>query len=333
MKRKFKICAIAKDEGAYLSEWVFHHHYFGFDSITVYVNRTTDNSNQILEKLKLIVPGLDYEVVDWIDFCNDSVKSNIQNIAYAYDINKSKSMDVDYWLPIDIDEFWTPSDFSTKINDFVNSISIDEKCIAFPWYCELGSEIPFSQFSPDSKFYCGRHVKTLVPKPWENIRKVRVHKPILRKGRVYNPFGDISIFDKGNPQKLRNTPSKDQKAYIVHRMYRSEVEYLSMLYKPQVSGKTDIKTNRQGYRSVHSNMGTRFDWPIEAYNKYMSEKREFMQNLNAEKLISYSQDRVLSNAYLVEKKFDMLLANDENSRSVVNKAARGTRYDSKYLRR
>lgn len=37
-----KIIAVAKDEGAYLAEWIFYHLYKGFDEIEVLINRTTD---------------------------------------------------------------------------------------------------------------------------------------------------------------------------------------------------------------------------------------------------------------------------------------------------
>lgn len=44
MAMKVKLVAIAKDEAAYLPDWIFHHLYFGFDSIDIYVNNTTDNT-------------------------------------------------------------------------------------------------------------------------------------------------------------------------------------------------------------------------------------------------------------------------------------------------
>ena len=49
-KIKTKIVAVAKDEGAYFSEWIHHHLYLGFDAIDIYVNRTSDNSLEILKK-------------------------------------------------------------------------------------------------------------------------------------------------------------------------------------------------------------------------------------------------------------------------------------------
>ena len=48
---KLKLAALAKDEGAYLPEWIFHHLAFGVDEIEVYVNNTTDNSVAILDRI------------------------------------------------------------------------------------------------------------------------------------------------------------------------------------------------------------------------------------------------------------------------------------------
>jgi hypothetical protein len=50
---KVKLVAIAKDEAAYLPDWIFHHIYFGFDHISVYVNNTTDNTEKLKERLSL----------------------------------------------------------------------------------------------------------------------------------------------------------------------------------------------------------------------------------------------------------------------------------------
>ena len=66
MKNKVKLVAIAKDEGAYLVDWIFHHLYFGFYAIDIYVNRTSDNTFEIADKLKSLeqVRFLDGDALD-----------------------------------------------------------------------------------------------------------------------------------------------------------------------------------------------------------------------------------------------------------------------------
>ena len=57
---KTKIVAVAKDEGAYLAEWVHHHLFLGFDAIDIYINRTSDNSLEILHKISEKYPQVNY---------------------------------------------------------------------------------------------------------------------------------------------------------------------------------------------------------------------------------------------------------------------------------
>lgn len=46
---KIKLIAIAKDEAAYLPEWIHYHLSVGFDSISVLTNGITDNTDKVLE--------------------------------------------------------------------------------------------------------------------------------------------------------------------------------------------------------------------------------------------------------------------------------------------
>ena len=52
MKINTKLIAIAKNEGAYLPQWIYHHFSIGFDEIEIYINDTTDNSIAICEKIQ-----------------------------------------------------------------------------------------------------------------------------------------------------------------------------------------------------------------------------------------------------------------------------------------
>ena len=46
------ICAIAKNEGPYLAEWVAYHHLIGFNPILVYNHDSTDSSAEVLDRLQ-----------------------------------------------------------------------------------------------------------------------------------------------------------------------------------------------------------------------------------------------------------------------------------------
>jgi cellulose synthase/poly-beta-1,6-N-acetylglucosamine synthase-like glycosyltransferase len=63
---KVLLAAIAKDEAAYLPEWIYYHLSIGIDEIVIYVNSTTDNTIQILDKLKENLP-VKYVIADGIE--------------------------------------------------------------------------------------------------------------------------------------------------------------------------------------------------------------------------------------------------------------------------
>ena len=52
MEAKIKLVAIAKNEAAYLPQWIHHHFSIGFNEIEIFINDTTDNSLAICEKKK-----------------------------------------------------------------------------------------------------------------------------------------------------------------------------------------------------------------------------------------------------------------------------------------
>ena len=75
---RVKLAAIARDEAAYLPEWIFHHLEFGFDEIEIYINNTTDNSLAVLANIKRNHPVV---VTDANALFKQSTK-NFQGQAY-----------------------------------------------------------------------------------------------------------------------------------------------------------------------------------------------------------------------------------------------------------
>ena len=91
---QYHAVCIAKDEAAYLHEWIFHHLHFGFDRIYVYLNRITDDSISIARSIADEYPSVHFEIIDWIDWCQPSVRKHIQDIVYSYQFSKKKKTDI-----------------------------------------------------------------------------------------------------------------------------------------------------------------------------------------------------------------------------------------------
>lgn len=247
--RKIKAVAIAKDEAAYLHEWVFHHLYFGFDGVEVIVNRTTDNSISVLEALADHFDKFSYSSCDWLDLCSPSISIRMQEIAYAQACSKALAEGFTHVLFIDVDEFWTPKDFKSSIHDFLCEKAIHGS-VSFNWVCELGQSSPFQFVSSELKCFMSTHLKTL--SKLSDLQEMRIHTPAFKSGSSHRmASGEDFIPQKNAPQFHDSAISSLLDAFIIHRLYRSEVEYLAALVRGNPDSKTrgpsDFKLNRHGY--------------------------------------------------------------------------------------
>lgn len=94
MALKCGICAIAKDEGPYIEEWVDFHFGIGFSSIAIYDNDSSDGG---MDNIKYH-DGV--SVVDWPSVSGQKA----QNSAYEH-FFLSNAADLDWVIHLDIDEF------------------------------------------------------------------------------------------------------------------------------------------------------------------------------------------------------------------------------------
>ncbi|MDR9825735.1 glycosyltransferase family 2 protein [Vibrio sp. FNV 38] len=128
MKTKVKLVAIAKDEAAYLPEWISHHLHVGFDSIDIYVNNTTDNTSD----LSLLLAS--NEKVNFIDgdhFFNSNI-SKPQEEIYHFAHSEIIGSDFTHMMFLDIDEYWTSKSLDKSIHDCLRVLDADVIC--FEWF-------------------------------------------------------------------------------------------------------------------------------------------------------------------------------------------------------
>lgn len=222
--KKIKLAAIAKDEAAYLPEWIHHHLYFGFDEVEVYVNNTTDNTFELLEKIKDKYP-IKVVNADFI-FEKDS-KAHFQVAAYSIILKKAIEEKFTHVMFLDIDEFWTPLDFKTNIKDCL-SILNDPDIVSFEWCLKWNEEDkfkrPFSEENIVSKYQIVKTIlKTSLP-----IDDIFVHNVASPNAQYL--LADGSTFENDSAHKASvdgvNKFGKVKDFYILHRIYRSPMEYL-----------------------------------------------------------------------------------------------------------
>ncbi len=239
---KVKLAAIARDEAAYLPEWIFHHLEFGFDEIEIYINNTTDNSFDILRNIAKNYPVIATDANELYQSSN----KNFQSSAYQEIAKKALDDGFTHLMLLDIDEFWTPADFNTSIHDAIAKFNYPQ-VINFNWLIHCDEKEFSPCYKPKLKVKTNPHVKTIfqLDAPW---KKIDIHNVIGKK--LTYTRGNGSTFDYSNSKHCGIADRKclDHDYFVIHRMYRSQMEYISLLGRGRANTKTlTIKSNRQGY--------------------------------------------------------------------------------------
>jgi hypothetical protein len=274
---KIKLIAIAKDECAYLPEWIFHHLYFGFDYIQILVNRTSDNTDAMLTRLVKKHPQVTWNKVDYLDWIPGNVHKKLQHIAYASAIDKTltEESDVTHVMFLDIDEFWIEKSFKKTVIEFLSDIE-SNSAISFNWLIDTPSPSPFETIPQTLSGIRNTHVKSLFPLS-RKIKKIRLHRPLLVPNHYLMPNG-VPFKPQADNDELSREIETSQ-CFIYHRVYRSEFEYISTLYRGQPGrSEAPFKMNRSGIHSASLNEFT-YTIPEENYKKYIESQAEFLSSI------------------------------------------------------
>lgn len=227
MEVKCGLCAIAKNEGPYIVEWVNYHLGLGFDHVTVYDNDSTDGGCSALSAYQNVT------VVDWPNVAGQ----NAQNTAYEdYFVRYAPAFD--WVMHLDIDEFLNLKD-SSDIGSFLTGYP-DAAGVAVNWRMfgssgrkqyEAGSVLRrFTRASPSS-FPPNAHVKTAyrpraVERPYQ-------HSPVFKSGAVLVDTQHRVLPEYAN---VYNHDIDLEKAQINHYFTKSYEEFLVK----RARGKADV---------------------------------------------------------------------------------------------
>jgi hypothetical protein len=247
------LVAIARNEAAYIHEWIHHHLYFGFSHLFIGINRTDDRTLDVIEKISKKHPQVIAQNIDWIDYARPpghAINEDMQPIAYSYywDLIQREHGECDYLAYFDVDEFWYPADFKTNIGAFLRKLP-DFDIASFFWACQFGDEAAFLPPFADLHARIRAQQKAIINlRTNRSLERMRVHTPLLSDGPSVNHIdanGDNFLPLMG--QKATDRPAHPQDAGLLHRMVRSEEEYLALLLDRGFESDVPIKTNRDGF--------------------------------------------------------------------------------------
>ena len=181
-KIKIKLVAIAKNEAAYLPQWIFHHLRLGVDSIDIYINGSSDNSVEISRIINSFEPRFKfYESDKYVEKCIKEGKK-FQKYIYNRAFRKCKNKDsFSHLLFLDLDEYLMPDKLEHDLKNFIRSRA-GVSVVSFPWCFDAPSSLeaePFQKFiCPTINLSPHSHVKSIGR--IDDIKRVLPHTFILK---------------------------------------------------------------------------------------------------------------------------------------------------------
>ena len=299
MKTDFKVAlvAAASNEAAYVVDWVFHHLHFGFAPILIYVNRSQDGTEALLRQIAKTVPDLQVHNIDDVDKAQKPKTPQREAFHRARQALKKQQGRGDYTTFADIDEFWTPADFTSTIQEVLEAAGTPNLA-TFNWFQLTSDASPFARpFEPQMQGIHHQLVKTSF-RSHLKVRRFSVHgiKPLLPWPHWNASGGQI---ERNNWHLTTVAPTHHGPAFFMHRLYRSPLEYLAILGRGRSSYREILfKNNRIGYHDlVHRGRKvTGFEITAPKVQTYDADRLAFITALDIDEALSAASETVTQRA-------------------------------------
>jgi len=301
MTTKIKLVAIAKDEARYLPEWIFHHLRCGFDEIEVFINNTSDNTESVKQALSPL------RHVKFSNGDEEFKKSKIPQVTiYKKSFKQAQKDGFSHVMFLDIDEFLVNFPLEGCVKRLVEEFSAD--VVVLEWLNRINEPEEFDlSIKPRLFGRRSRHVKSIV-KTSVSPEKFNPHCVLAKNASYVLADGTKFVADPSLHYNVSDDEVKKplKKAFVLHRMYRSEMEYISLLLKgrPSTLKKFDLpfKNNRDGYPRVHNYS---IDIPPQEYLSYKEEFSEFLTDYSLHSLLIDSEKYILQRYHKVIDKIEV----------------------------
>jgi hypothetical protein len=177
------ICAIAKNEACYFTEWIEYHMIVGVEKFYIYDNESSDNTREILQ------PYIEKGIVEYTFFPG----KQMQKSAYR-DCIKKRKYDSKWIAFIDLDEFIVPIDNQT-VPQFLDKMPKFATQICIGWLNYGNSEQEKKQegfvierftFANEHASYFGKQI--INPR---DVARVSVHKSNMIGGYTVDENANI----------------------------------------------------------------------------------------------------------------------------------------------
>jgi glycosyltransferase involved in cell wall biosynthesis len=211
------LCAIMKNEGPYILEWVAFHRLIGFNEIFIYDNDSADNTPQLLSSLasREVVHSVAWPSVDEVA---------PQRAAYADALARVKS---DWICFIDADEFINLKQddsiqaFLRRFPETASAITLNWRVFGSSGHLTFDSDLVVRRFTRCSprQARVNRHCKTIARA--QDIQEMHIHRCFLKRG--------LYVDESGQPVEVENmgltTKPRTELVQVNHYVVKSREEY------------------------------------------------------------------------------------------------------------
>ena len=169
-------------------------------------------------------------------------------------INDAILQDITHLLFLDIDEFWTSRDFVTSIHQCLEDTGYSD-VISFAWANKVDENDAFSgPYSQHTRLRNNVNIKSLFGTSLE-IRRIGVHNVRANNATYLLGDGRPNVLN-GRPRSIHESCSMEDliNFFILHRIWRSEIEYISRLGQGlnlertgRAISRFELKENRRGF--------------------------------------------------------------------------------------
>jgi len=286
------LAGIAKNEAAYLPEWIFHHLNIGVAGVLVYINNTDDNSAQILDKIAENHP-VSYEFADDIA-SNTSTNilkrigehfleySPLQSKSYAQIYQQTDASEYDYILYLDVDEYLC---LDQKLSELTQENLFRHPVICFQWFSVTGDKKAFATLDKDVKGEFDQFSKYMIKTGQEDAKFFSCHIARLNDDLFHRYSGGL----------------------ILHRVLRSRLEYLALIARSnptQNNLSNGFKMNRRGWTSYGpKSLDKKYHYLFEQYSLRFD---QFCDSNHLAEQLQVARDNVISRSHIVINDMKML---------------------------
>lgn len=307
---KILLAAIAKNEAAYLPEWIFHHLRVGFSEVWIYVNRTDDNTRQLLSVISSEKSVRCVEADELLlkeNYKTDKLLHPIfergnplQGRAFSDIYRKARKAGFDYVAYFDVDEYLWLSGGTHAVGELIRHAGYPS-ALKFKWF-ERGFEgRPFGLAL--GQILRGRKTnqcKYIISTTLNELRFVSTHQvEVLDKDSWQWIAGIAPLAMETNHRNLRGWTDE---AYVIHRAYRSEDEFLALLY----NGDAVAKRTFCGFKTARSlppPCDHRLHFPKDGVIAYREGFQEFTRSLGIGTQLSIARRLVLQRAQAAKESY------------------------------